>query len=66
MSGRSMLLLGFVLVVLGAVLPLLMVLRTIQPSLFLSFFSFSASVAGLGLGLVGTVYYGRRRKGGGR
>jgi hypothetical protein len=59
-----MLTLGFVLVVLGAVVPLLMVLHTIQPSFFLSFFSFGASVAGLGLGLVGTVYYGRRRRGG--
>jgi hypothetical protein len=59
-----MIALGFVLVLLGAVLPLLMVLRTIQPSFFLSFFSFAASVAGLGLGLAGTVFYARRRKGG--
>jgi uncharacterized membrane protein len=64
MNGRVMIGLGFVLVMTGAVLPFLMVVHAIQPTFFLTFFSFGATVAGLGLGLAGTAYYARRRKGG--
>ena len=53
---------GFVLVLLGAVLPLLMVMRIIQPNFPLSFFSYAASVAGLFLGLIGAAFYARRRR----
>jgi hypothetical protein len=53
---------GFVLVLLGAVLPLLMVMRIIQPNFPLSFFSYAASVTGLFLGLIGTAFYTRRRR----
>jgi hypothetical protein len=61
---RAIILIGFVLVLLGAVLPFLMVLRIIEPTFPLSFFSFGASVAGLFLGLVGAAYYirGNRKK----
>lgn len=59
MHPRTILILGFVLVVFGFVAPLLMVLKVIQPSFWLSFLSFGASVAGLFLGLVGTAFYVR-------
>ncbi len=47
---------GFVLVVLGAVLPFLMVMHIITSTLFLNFFSYTASVAGLLMGVVGSAY----------
>lgn len=46
---------GFVLVLLGFVLPVLMVIGVIQTSLLLSLLSHGASVSGLILGLVGTI-----------
>lgn len=51
--------LGFVLVLTGAVLPLLMVIRVVPPNLILSFLSYAASVAGLFLGLIGAALYVR-------
>ena len=55
----QILVLGFVLVLTGAVLPFLMVVRVIQPNLILSFLSYAASVAGLFLGLIGAALYVR-------
>ena len=59
MHPRTILILGFVLVLFGFAAPLLMMLKVIQPSFWLSFLSFGASVAGLFLGLVGTAFYVR-------
>ncbi len=50
-----------VLLVLGAVLPFLMVIRLIEPSFALSFFSYGASLVGLVIGLIGIAQYGHRR-----
>lgn len=60
MHPRTIILLGFVLVLAGFVIPFLMVLRIIQPSLLLSFLSSGASMVGLFLGLIGAAYYWRR------
>ncbi len=54
---------GFVLVVLGFVLPVLMVIEVIQTSLLLSLLSHGASVSGLILGLVGTMMVRKIGKG---
>jgi hypothetical protein len=62
MDPRAMIALGFVLVLLGAVLPFLMVLRVIPPNFLLSFFSYGASVIGLFLGLIGAAWYTRQRR----
>jgi hypothetical protein len=62
MDPRAMIALGFVLVLLGAVLPFLMVLRVIPPNFPLSFFSYGASVVGLFLGLIGAAWYTRERR----
>ncbi len=53
---RVIILLGFVLVLTGAILPFLMVLDIIQPSFLLCFLAFGASVGGLLLGMVGIAY----------
>ena len=50
-----------VLLVLGAVLPFLMVIRLLEPSFALSFFSYGASLVGLVMGLIGIAQYGHRR-----
>jgi len=46
---------GFVLVLLGFVMPLLMVIDVIPTNLVLSLLSHAASVTGLILGLLGTI-----------
>ncbi len=44
---------GFLLLVIGVVLPMLMVLQIIESTFFLDFFSYGASFLGLIIGLVG-------------
>jgi uncharacterized membrane protein len=56
-QATKIILIGFVLVVLGFVLPFLMVLRVIQPNFLLSFFSYAASVVGMFLGFIGAASY---------
>ena len=53
---------GFLLVLLGFLIPLLMVINVIEANLFLSFLSHGASVAGLFLGLIGAASYVRLGK----
>lgn len=53
---------GFVLVLLGFVLPWLMVLKILQSTLLLNFVSFSATVSGLFLGLAGAAWHVRLEK----
>jgi membrane associated rhomboid family serine protease len=62
MDPRALIAIGFVLVLLGFVGPLLMVLRIIQPNLALSFISHGASVAGLFLGMLGGALYVRKER----
>lgn len=50
---------GFVLVSLGAILPFLMVLRVLESTFFLNFFSYASSMAGLLLGVMGAALYVR-------
>ncbi len=63
-SGVIYILIGFVMVVLGALLPGLMVMQILKSTFFLNFFSYAMSVAGLFLGIIGCAYYVRfhRRK----
>ncbi len=51
--------LGFVLVLIGFILPFLMVIQVVPSNLILSFFSYGASVIGLFLGLIGAALYVR-------
>ena len=48
---------GFVMVLMGMLLPLLMVIDMIPTTFFLSLFSHAASVTGLFLGLIGAARY---------
>lgn len=63
-TGVIYILIGFVMVMLGAILPALMVMQIIKSTFFLNFFAYGMSVAGLFLGIIGCAYYVRfhRRK----
>lgn len=52
-SPRFLLSLGVILMILGIVLPFLMVIRVLESTFFLNFFSWGASVAGLSFGTIG-------------
>jgi di/tricarboxylate transporter len=58
-SPVRLIVIAFVLLLVGALLPFLMVLRILQPSFALSFLSYAASLVGLVLGLIGVA--GRNR-----
>jgi positive regulator of sigma E activity len=46
----------------GVVLPLLMVIKVLESTFFLNFFSYAASLIGMVLGIIGTVSYSRRSR----
>ncbi|GBC75905.1 hypothetical protein HRbin07_00097 [bacterium HR07] len=60
-SPLRLLVLAFVLLLMGALLPFLMVIRILEPSFALSFFSYAVSLVGLVTGLIGVAHYGRNR-----
>jgi hypothetical protein len=59
---RLIFVIGFVLVLLGAVIPWLMVLHVIKSTFALNFLAVGASVSGLILGVIGVAYYVRLHK----
>jgi hypothetical protein len=56
-------LIGFVLVLLGAVLPFLMVLQVLKSTFFLNFLSYGATVSGIFLGVIASTQYVREHRG---
>ena len=61
-SPRLLLALGLFLMILGIVIPFLIVIRVMESTFFLNFFSWGASVAGLFLGIIGVATWVRKRK----
>jgi len=61
-NPRFLLSLGLVLMLLGVVLPFLMVIKMLESTFFLNFFSWGASVAGLSFGTIGFAMYTRVKK----
>jgi hypothetical protein len=60
-----LIIIGFGLLALGAVLPFIMVLKLLESTLFLNFLCVFAQVSGLTIGFLGITHYrqyGRRRK----
>jgi hypothetical protein len=60
-SPLQLMLIGFVLMVIGILLPLAMVLRIVEPTLELGFLAYGASILGLVLGVLGVVQFSRTR-----
>jgi hypothetical protein len=52
---RILLGIGFILLALGVVLPILMVMHILESTFFLNFFSYAASLVGLILGMIGAM-----------
>ncbi|NWG08257.1 MAG: hypothetical protein HXY35_16400 [Chloroflexi bacterium] len=61
-NPRFLLSLGVFLMLLGILLPFLMVIKVLESTFFLNFFSWSASVAGLSFGTIGFAMYARAEK----
>ena len=59
---RLIFVIGFLLVLLGAAIPWLIVLHVIKSTFFLNFLAAGASTAGLILGVIGTAFYVRLHK----
>ena len=55
----GLILIGFLLVLTGMVLPFLMVIKLVPSTFFLNFFSYGASFTGLVLGVIGASLYVR-------
>ena len=55
-SPRFLLTLGMILMLLGFILPVLMVMRILPLGFFLSFLSWTSSVAGLFLSVIAVAY----------
>jgi hypothetical protein len=53
---------GGVLILLGVILPLLMVMKIIESTFFLNFFSYAMSVSGFFMGLVGAMSYVKEKR----
>ncbi len=60
--GEYLISIGFVMVLLGAILPFLMVMQILTSTIFLNFFSYALSVGGLILGIMGSAYFVRYRR----
>jgi hypothetical protein len=60
-NPKTLLIVGFILLLAGVVLPFLMVLHILESTFLLNFFSFGAQVAGLFLGFIGSAMYIRVR-----
>jgi hypothetical protein len=56
-SPKKLIAIGFILVLIGFIVPLLMVGKIIETSFALGFISYGASVVGLFLGLLGAAAY---------
>jgi len=61
-NPRFLLSLGLILMLLGIILPFLMVIKVLESTFFLNFFSWGASVAGLAFGTIGFATYARTTK----
>ena len=62
LSPLQLIILGFVLLVIGFILPFLMVLQLLESTLPLNFLAYLSSFFGLILGLIGIVTYSRSQK----
>lgn len=62
LSATQFLLIGFLLVLYGMVVPWLMFLRVVEPNFFLSFTSYAATFTGLMFGVAGAGSYIRGRR----
>lgn len=61
-QSKLLILVGFFLVLAGAVLPFLMVIGVLPASLWLSILSYASSISGMFVGLIGAAYIAAERR----
>jgi len=61
MSHLKLIILGFVLLLIGAVLPFVIVIRLLESTFLLNFLAASSSISGLTVGFIGIAWYARSR-----
>jgi len=59
LSSVQLMVIGFVLLVIGVVLPFVMVLRIVEPTLLLNIIAYFASFIGVVIGMFGAISYSR-------
>lgn len=59
----TLIIVGLVLMLLGVGLPFLMVTQVLESTFFLNFFSFTVSIGGLFMGIIGIAMYSRGKHG---
>ena len=57
MRPWQLILLGFILSMMGVIFPFLMVIQFLPSTFFLNFFSYTVSITGLFLGIIGASLY---------
>lgn len=62
LRSYRILVIGFFMVLAGVILPFLMVLKILESTFFLNFFSYAISTLGLFLGIIGTALYVRENR----
>lgn len=62
LKPRRLVFIGFILMVLGIVFPFLMVMKILESTFFLNFFSYTLSLLGMILGIIGIAFEFRGRK----
>ena len=62
LRSYRILVIGFLMVLAGVILPFLMVLKILESTFFLNFFSYAISTLGLFLGIIGTALYVRENR----
>jgi hypothetical protein len=62
-NPRMMILVGFCLLLIGWIIPMLMVMQMLKSTFALNFIAYGASVSGLTIGIIGiAMYVGKTRK----
>jgi hypothetical protein len=62
LKPRRLIFLGFILMLLGVIFPLLMVIKVMESTFFLNFFSYTLSLLGMILGIIGIAFEFKGRK----
>jgi hypothetical protein len=62
MHPWQLILLGFILSMMGVIFPFLMVIQILPSTFFLNFFSYTASMSGLFLGIIGASRYAKENR----
>lgn len=57
LTPTRMIIIGFLLMVMGVILPFLMVIKVLESTFFLNFFSYTSSLLGMIIGFIGTAFY---------